>query len=165
MNVGVDSWRNWLFARISEVIDRFGLDAYFLDIVGGWENNTKADSHEGTRRLVADLREKYPKVMVFGEMHYDALQAFIPVFHVQSESAYRQAYTKYGRAFQHLSHPAPGRGSSGLHESGFAQFDPKIVPAETLIVPTITVVDDTFDRYRDVMADLILQARQRAKIA
>jgi hypothetical protein len=165
MNVGVDSWRNWLFARISEVIDRFGLDAYFLDIVGGWENNTKADSHEGTRRLVADLREKYPKVMAFGEMHYDALLSFIPVFHVQSESAYRPAYTKYARAFQHLSHPAPGRGSSGLHESGFARFDPKIVPAETLIVPTITVVDDTFDRYRDVMADLILQARQRAKIA
>jgi hypothetical protein len=165
MNVGVDSWRNWLFARISEVIDRFGLDAYFLDIVGGWENNTKADSHGGTRRLVADLRAKYPKVMAFGEMHYDALLSFIPVFHVQSESAYRPAYTKYARAFQHLSHPAPGRGSSGLHESGFARFDPKIVSAETLIVPTITVVDDTFDRYRDVMADLILQARQRAKIA
>ena len=88
MNVGVDSWRNWLFARISDVIDRFGLDAYFLDIVGGWENNTKADSHEGTRRLVADLRAKYPQVMVFGEMHYDALLSFIPVFHVQRESAY-----------------------------------------------------------------------------
>ena len=165
MNVGVESWRNWLSARISETIDRFGLDAYFLDIVGGWENNTKADSHEGTRRLVADLRAKYPHVMVFGEMHYDALQAFIPVFHVQRESAYRDAYTKYGRAFQHLSHPAPGRGSSGLHESGFAKFDPKIVPADTLIIPTITVVDDTFDKYRDVMADLIAQARQRANIA
>ena len=113
MNVGVDSWRNWLFARISDVIDRFGLDAYFLDIVGGWENNTKADSHEGTRRLVADLRAKYPHVMVFGEMHYDALLSFIPVFHVQRESAYRPAFTKYGRAFQHTSHPAPGRGSSG----------------------------------------------------
>lgn len=165
MNVGVDSWRNWLIARISETIDRFGLDAYFLDIVGGWENNTKADSHEGTRRLVAELRQKYPKVMVFGEMHYDALLSFIPVFHVQSESAYQPAYTKYARAFQHLSHPAPGRGSSGLHESGFARFDPKIVPAETLIIPTITVVDDTFDRYRDVMADLIRQARERAKIS
>lgn len=165
MNVGVDSWRNWLFARISETIDRFGLDAYFLDIVGGWENNTRADSHEGTRRLVADLREKYPHVMAFGEMHYDALLSLIPVFHVQRESAYRPAYTKYARAFQHLSHPAPGRGSSGLHESGFARFDPKIVPAETLIIPTITVVDDTFDKYRDVMADLILQARNRARIA
>lgn len=165
MNVGVESWQNWLYARICEIIDRFGLDAYFLDIVGGWENNTKADSHEGTRQLVARLHAKYPNVMAFGEMHYDALLSFIPVFHVQRESAYRPAYTKYARAFQHLSHPAPGRGSSGLHESGFAQFDPKIVPAETLIVPTITVVDDTFDRYQDVMASLILQARQRAKIA
>ena len=123
MNVGVDSWRNWLFARISETIDRFGLDAYFLDIVGGWENNTKADSHEGTRRMVADLRKKYPDVMVFGEMHYDALLSFIPVFHVQSESAYRPAYTKYGRAFEHTSHPAPGRGSRGVHEFGFGRFD------------------------------------------
>ena len=165
MNVGVDSWRNWLFHRISDVIDHFGLDAYFLDIVGGWENNTKADSHEGTRRLVADLHAKYPNVMVFGEMHYDALLSFIPVFHVQRESAYWPAYTKYARAFQHLSHPAPGRGSSGLHESGFAPFDPKIVSAESQIIPTITVVDDTFDRYRDVMANLILQARQRANIA
>jgi hypothetical protein len=165
MNVGVDSWRNWLFARISETIDRFGLDAYFLDIVGGWENNTKADPHEGTRRLVADLREKYPQVMVFGEMHYDALLSFIPVFHVQNESAYRPAYTKYGRAFEHTSHPAPGRGSRGVHEFGFGRFDPNIVPAETLVIPTITVVEDTFDQHRDVMADLILQARQRAGIA
>ena len=75
--------------------------------VGGWENNTKADSHESTRRwLVADLREKHPKVMAFGEMHYDALLSFIAAFHMQSESAYRPAYTKYARAFQHLS-PAP----------------------------------------------------------
>jgi hypothetical protein len=52
-----------------------------------------------------------------------------------------------------------------VHEFGFGRFDPKIVPAETLIVPTITVVDDTFDKHRDVMADLILQAKQRAKLA
>ena len=52
-----------------------------------------------------------------------------------------------------------------MHEFGFGQFDPKIVPADTLIMPTITVVDDTFDQHRDVMADLILQARQRARIA
>jgi hypothetical protein len=165
MNVGIDSWRNWLFNRISYIIDTFGLDAYFLDIVGGWENNTKADSHEGTRRLVADLKQKYPNVMVFGEMHYDALLSFIPAFHVQNESAYQASYTKYGRAFEHTSHPAPGRGSRGVHEFGFGRFDPKIVPAESLIIPTITCVDDTFDKHRDVMADLIRQAKQRAKIA
>jgi hypothetical protein len=54
---------------------------------------------------------------------------------------------------------------AGAVDSRFARFDPKIIPAETLIVPTITVVDDTFDRFCEVMANLILQARQRAKIA
>ena len=37
--------------------------------------------HEGTRRLVMDLREKYPKVACVGEMPYDALHGFIPMYH------------------------------------------------------------------------------------
>ena len=56
MNLGVDSWRNWLKERIAQVIERFNVDAYFLDIAGGWENNTQADMHEGSRRLVGELR-------------------------------------------------------------------------------------------------------------
>ena len=35
MNLGVDSWREWLEGRIGEMISRYGVDAYFLDIVGG----------------------------------------------------------------------------------------------------------------------------------
>ncbi|HSB76428.1 MAG TPA: twin-arginine translocation signal domain-containing protein, partial [Terriglobales bacterium] len=148
MNVGVDSWRSWLLARISEIIERFGVDGYFLDIAGGWENNTKADTHEGTRRLVEELRRKHPGALAIGEMHYDALLSFIPVYQVLSESAYPRGLTKYARSFQHLSHPAPGRGSSGVHESGFARFDPKTLDLNDAQIPTITVVDDTFDRYR-----------------
>jgi glycosidase len=49
MNLGVLSWRNWMVERISTIATRFGVDAYFLDIVGGWVNNTAADMHEGTR--------------------------------------------------------------------------------------------------------------------
>jgi len=161
MNLGVDSWREWLFHRISDIIERFNVDAYFLDIVGGWVNNTKADMHEGTRRLVEDLRKKYPGVLACGEMHYDGLMGFIPLFQVLSESAYPQAVTKYARAFQHLSHPAPGRGSSGVHESGFHRFDTKTLGLDDLQTPTVTVVDDTFDRYRDIMAEIILRAKQR----
>jgi len=128
--------------------------------VGGWVNNTKADMHEGTRRLVQDLRNKYPGVLACGEMHYDALMGFIPLFQVLSESAYPAAVTKYARAFQHLSHPAPGRGSSGVHESGFHRFDSKTLALNDLQIPTITIVDDTFDRYRDVVAQIILRAKQ-----
>ncbi len=164
MNIGVDSWREWLSSRIDEVIRQYHVDAYFLDIAGGWENNTKADPHEGTRRLVADLRNQHPGVLCCGEMHYDGLLSFIPLYHAFSEFAYPAALTKYARTFQHLSHPAPGRGSSGVHESGFSPFDPKTLSLSDLFIPTITVVDDTFDRHRDVMAQIIARAKQRAGI-
>lgn len=160
MNLGVDSWRDWLSGRISDMIDRYRVDAYFLDIAGGWENNTRADTHEGTRRLVAELREKYPHVLCCGEMHYDALMEFIPLYQVFSEQAYPEGFEKYCRSFQHLSRPAPGRGSSGVHESGFSHFSLQPRAGASYTIPTITVVDDTFERHRDVMAQIITQARQ-----
>jgi hypothetical protein len=161
MNLGVASWRNWLSGRISETISKFHVDGYFLDIAGGWENNTKADMHEGTRLLVEELRQKFPGILVCGEMPYDALMSFMPLFHVFSAGGYPPAMKKYVRAFQHLSHPAPGRGSSGVHESGFAHFNPKTLALGKEQIPTITVVDDTFDKYRDVMAEIIQKAKER----
>jgi hypothetical protein len=165
MNLGVDSWRRWLGDRISDVITRYHAEAYFLDIAGGWENNTKADMHEGTRQLIAELRQRHPGVMACGEMSYDALMSLIPVYHVGGPAGYPAAFSKYGRSFQHLSHPAPGRGSSGVHESGFSRFDPQSLSLSQTQIPTITVVDDTFDRYRDVMAEIIVRAKQRAGLA
>jgi hypothetical protein len=164
MNLGVDSWREYLHGRISETIERFGVDAYFLDIAGAWVNNLKGDMYEGTVRLVKDLRTKYPHVLAVGEMHYDALMACIPVYQVPSSPAYPAAMTKYARSFQHLSRPAPGRGSTGVHEDGFRKFQ-ATMPREKLTIPTITVVDDTFEKYRDVMAQLISAAKERAGIA
>jgi hypothetical protein len=161
MNLGVPSWRNWLAARIADIIATYNADAYFLDIAGGWENNTKADMHEGTRLLVEGLRKKFPGVLVCGEMPYDALMSFMPLFHVFSGEGYPPAMKKYVRAFQHLSLPAPGRGSSGVHESGFGHFNSKTLNLGKEQIPTITVADDTFDKYRDVMAEIIEKAKQR----
>jgi hypothetical protein len=161
MNLGVDSWRNWLQGRIAETIETYHADAYFLDIAGGWENNTKADMHEGTRLLVKGLSEKFPGILACGEMPYDALMSILPLFHVFSASAYPPAFKKYCRAFQHLSSPAPGRGSTGVHESGFGHFDPKTFSLRDEQIPTITVVDDTFERHRDVMAEIIKRAKER----
>jgi len=161
MNLGVPSWRNWLSARIADILSNYHADAYFLDIAGGWENNTKADMHEGTRLLVEDLRKKFPGVLVCGEMPYDALMSLMPLFHVFSGGGYPPAMKKYVRAFQHLSLPAPGRGSSGVHESGFGHFNPKTLNLGKEQIPTITVVDDTFEKYRDVMTEIIQKAKER----
>ncbi len=153
MNLGVTSWRQWLNQRIADVVERYGVDAYFLDISGGWWNNPRADMHEGTRLLVEGLRTRYPHVLACGEMHYDAQLAFIPLFHVYSPLA-----MKYCRFFAHLSSPAPGRGSSGVHESGFGRFDPATSNMRRGPIPTITVVDDTFTTQRELFAAAIARA-------
>jgi hypothetical protein len=163
MNLGVDSWRNWLSERIAETIKTYYADAYFLDIAGGWENNTKADMHEGTRLLIQDLSKKCPGVLACGEMSYDALMSFLPIYHVFPGAGYSQGFRKYCRAFQHLSLPAPGRGSSGVHESGFGHFDPKTLSLGKEQIPTITVVDDTFEQHRDIMFEIIQRAKERVK--
>jgi hypothetical protein len=164
LNLSVDSWREFLLQRISEVIDQYHVDAYFLDIAGAWINNLSGGMYEGTVELVKELRAKYPNVLAVGEMHYDALMSCIPVYQVPRSPAYPAALTKYARSFEHLSRPAPGRGSTGVHEDGFAKFKPTM-PEEKHTIPTITVVDDTFDKYRAVMAEVIAAAKQRAGIS
>lgn len=159
MNLGVDSWRNWLTGRIAETIEQYGMDGYFLDISAGWVNNTKADMHEGTRKLVNKLREKFPQALPVGEFSYDALMSILPVYQIFPSRGYPPAFQNYCRTFEHLSHPAPGRGSSGVHESGFSHFHAAVSPDQP-VIPTITVVDDTFDKYRDVMAQIIQSAKQ-----
>jgi hypothetical protein len=157
MNLGVTSWRRWLQGRIADVIDRYGVDAYFLDIIGGWVNNTKADMHEGARALISDLRTRYPRVLACGEFLYDALLEFIPLYH----ASYSPHYVPFARFFSHLSHPAPGRGSSGVHESGFGRWDPATLSLSKRdgLIPTLNIVDDTFTKYRDQMAAVIAQAK------
>lgn len=160
MNLGVDSWRNWLEARIADIIERFGVDAYFLDIVGGHVNDRKADMHEGTRRLVMNLRTRFPQVLCVGEMPYDALHGFIPMYHAGGGVRWQ----KYSRFFQHLSSPAPGRGNSGVHEWGFGRFNTETLSLSSNAMPTLQVVDDTFSKYREVMAETIRRAKERAGI-
>lgn len=160
MNLGADVWRNWLEGRIAEVIDRYNVDAYFLDIVGGHVNSTTGDMHEGTRRLVTNLRQKYPSVVCVGEMPYDALYGFIPMYQAGGGARWQ----KYARFYSHLSAPAPGRGSSGVHESGFGRFNTETLGLSPTAIPTLQVVDDTFTKYRDTMAAVIARAKARAGI-
>jgi len=55
----------------------------------------------------------------------------------------------------------PGRGSSGVHESRFAHFDPKTLSLGKEQIPAITAVEDTFKKYRDVMAEILREAKER----
>ena len=158
MNIAVDEWRNWLRDRISDVIATYGPDAYFLDIAGAWINNSKGDMYEGTGKLVADLRKRRPGVVPIAEMVFDAQLAHFPLTQVTRYPAYPAGADRYVRIFQHLSRPAPGRGSTGVHEAGFGVYSPEI-DVDQRAIPTLTIVDDTFTDHRDGMAAYIEQAK------
>lgn len=158
MNLAVPSWRRWLGERIAAVIRQFHVDAYFLDIAGAWENNRKGDMYLGTKELIADIRSRHPNVPPIGEMLYDAQMAIVPMSQVTRYAQYPPGHDAYIRSFQHLSRPAPGRGSTGVHEAGFGEYEPKIA-ADQRAIPTLTVVDDTFTRHRQAMADYIAAAK------
>jgi len=160
MDLGADAWRTFLEGRIAETIERFGVDAYFLDIVGGHVNSTTGDMHDGTRRLVTNLRARFPRVACVGEMPYDALHGFIPMYQAGGGARWQ----KYSRFYQHLSAPAAGRGSSGVHEWGFSPFNRDTLGLSDRALPTLQVVDDTFVRHRDTMAAIIARAKARANI-
>ena len=165
MNLGVPSWRNHLQGRIDEMITRYGVDAYFLDIAGGWINDTKADMHAGMRTMVNELRAKHPQVLACGEMHYDAMLEFIPFYHSGGGAKYAKDYIqRHAKFFSHLSTPAPGRGSSGVHEAGFGRFNTETLQLNASSIPTLQLVDDTFDKQRETMAAVIKKARERAGI-
>ena len=85
---------------------------------------------------------------------------FIPMYQAGGGARWQ----KYARFFQHLSAPAPGRGSSGVHEAGFQRFDPETLNLSPNAIPTLQVVEDTFDRHRDTMAAIIRRAKERAGI-
>jgi hypothetical protein len=161
MYVGEDRWRHVLEGRIAEMIEQCNQDAYFLDIVGWQVNSTNGDMHEETRVLIENLRAKHPNVVGVVELPCDALHAFIPMFHAGGGERWRT----YSKFYQHLSAPAPGRGSSGVHEWGFGQFRTETLGLNPNAIPTLQVVDDTFTTHRDTMAAIIVAAKARAGIA
>ena len=71
---------------------------------------------------------------------------------------------RHARFFQHLSHPAPGRGSTGVHEAGFGRWNPQTLSLTEHTIPTLNVVDDTFDTYRAEMDAVIQEAKRRAGV-
>jgi hypothetical protein len=86
------------------------------------------------------------------------------IYHSFSSTVLAGEVLKVARVFQHLSRPAPGRGSTGVHEAGFQRWNPATLSLTEHQIPTLNVVDDTFEAHRAEMEALIRRARERARI-
>jgi len=51
-----------------------------------------------------------------------------------------------------------------VHEAGFGRWNPRTLSLTEQTIPTLNVVDDTFDTYRDEMDAVMNEAKRRAGI-
>ena len=98
-----------------------------------------------------------------GEAWYDAVLGLFPLCQATPPPLYPEFITRYVRAVAHLRHPAPGRGSTGVHEQGLRGFNTSSLELNPTQIPTLTVVDDTFEQHRDIMEAIIDRANQRSQ--
>lgn len=163
LNLGNPKFLNHLYNSVCKITDEFKVDGAFFDIPHLYVNDYKYDMYEGLKELINKLKSKYGRnFLIFGEAYYDALFPLIPFYHVPFPKNYTDFFHKYTRTTYHLSHPSPGRGSTGVHEYGHQRF---FIPnPREKAIPTLCIVEDTIPKHAEEAEKIIEAAKEYAKI-
>jgi len=168
LNPGSPTWQNRLVTQVTSLIDRFGFDGVFLDISAVWLNDPRFQISEGVAQLIRRIRDSRPEVLVAGEGWYDGVGAATPLMqsgHTDGvmhwhDQPYPGIFDAYNRCFGHLCLGDPGRGSTGVHELGYNSE--RRVPLRKGLLPTVTIVEDTLERAKEQVEQIIDDAREYA---
>ncbi|MCC6798551.1 MAG: hypothetical protein IT325_00420 [Anaerolineae bacterium] len=162
LNIGAPAWRAELSRQILATLDGYDLDAVFLDCPEVWTNDPDYNLREGLHALVHDLRAAHPGLLVAGEDWWDGILDVLPLCQTTRKWRPVPAWAgRYGRFFEHIADSEPGRGSTGVFESGFAPYEP--LPSEPYYIPTIAFVDGTLAVAPDAVDAAIERARRYAE--
>lgn len=170
LNPAAPKWQNRLVTQITDLIDRYGFDAVFLDIAAVWVNDPIYYLYDGILKLTKRIREGRPDVLISGEAWYDGLGAAMPLFqsgHTDGvihwhDDAYPEIFDKYNRSFGHLCLGDPGRGSTGVHELGYNPI--QRTPVRKGILPTVTLVNDSIEKAPEAVINIINDAKKYADL-
>lgn len=157
-SLGHPGFRSFLFGKIRGLKQRFDFDGIFLDINQAFHNDPRFHITEGHLDLARRLHERFEDFLVFGETWYDGIMPAYPLVHIGALQRWNDIFEKYCRVTYHLNHPAPGRGSTGVYESGFGV--PFVPDPQHDIIPAIAFVEDTLDDHKDYIDEVIEVARQ-----
>jgi hypothetical protein len=163
-NIGHPGFRTFMLDHIVRLRETLGFDGVFLDINMTFHNDPRFSIVEGHRALAQACHERFKDFLIFGENWYDALMPMYPLVHsvVGRESGWMmrwpEVFNRYCRTTHHLTHPAPGHGSTGVYEAGFsAPFDPD--PSRD-VIPALSFVHDTLREHRPAVDRTVEIARQ-----
>lgn len=168
LNPGAPTWQNRLVSQITSLVDTYSFDGVFLDISAGWANDPRYNTYTGVCDVVRRIREQHGDIFVVGEGWYDAVGLATPL--VQSghtdgvlhwhDEPYAPFFDTYNRSFGHLCLGDPGRDSTGVHELGYNPITR--TPVRKGIIPTVTIVEDTFEKAPDAVMTILDDARHYA---
>lgn len=112
------------------------------------------------RTIVGDLRNESPNLLIATESWLDTTFSFLHAG--QTPAAYKNWSSRFGRRFAHLAMGEPSRGSTGVHELGFCEYN-----FEQLMTifdwPTLALVDTTLRDAPTQAARVIEYAKARLK--
>lgn len=152
-NPGEGVFRGVISKQILDLVARYPIDSVLLDTSGTYVNDPRYNLFGGLQALVQELHTKRPDLLVAGEGWWDALLGTFPVNQtwtgIRRQLHYPEILTRFGRVLGHLKSPAPGLGSTGVHERGFLPPEdgafpmPGLPPIAAGHIPAVSVVKDT----------------------
>ena len=103
-------WRKILIDGIGSLVEKYDIDGYFLDQTCCCPNDPSHDHYRGLCALTAELRSRYPKLLVAGELLTDYLMPLTPFATEHPPIAGADVYhplkdwifNRYNRRFMHL---------------------------------------------------------------
>ena len=154
LNPGAPAWQNELVNQISRLIERYGFDAVFLDTVEVWTNDPDFNIRIGYEAIVTRLHGTFPDLLVTAEDWYDGLLPIFPIFQQSGHwRAVPEWVKRYARLIGHICDSEPGRGSTGVFESGYTPYHR--LPDRLPYIATLAFTDGTLDTAKDEINALL----------
>ncbi len=153
LNPGAPGWRQHLTDQVRATIRDFMIDGAFFDTLPNSENDRVHAPIKGLRTIVGDLRSDHPEFMIATESWLDTTFSFLHAG--QTPAAYKNWSSHFGRRFAHLAMGEPSRGSTGVHEAGYCEYNFEQV-MNFFDWPTLALVDTTL-RDAPEKADRVVQ--------
>jgi hypothetical protein len=163
LNLGNREYRDHLIRSIGSLVDRFQLEAVFLDTISWLPNDACHSMWKGVENLMTELRQRFPDVLWASEGAHARMMRYFPLVQFYLKPAegvlYPEFAYRYIRTFDHLVTGAPGLGSSGVHEWGFHGFQlPELRPYH---LSALSIVGDTLEKHAHVVRKICEMALAR----
>ncbi|MHB0878257.1 MAG: alpha-amylase family protein [Anaerolineae bacterium] len=152
LNLSFADYRNWLVAHCEELVDRHGVDGFFLGDTDLYTSDRRGDPYLGWRALVSELRDLGDDIVLVGEGSADYVTCLTPVFqpHSRADSAeFQLTVGRWGRSIAY-SAMADSQHRAGVGELVHAQYRP-LKGVSRNVVPAVSVARKTMETNKEYL--------------